>query len=289
MGDCPLVAVVVPVHNNKEDTKEFLESLKQVSYSNFKTIIIDDGSTDGTGEMIKQEYPEVILLEGDGNLWWSGGTNLGIEQAIAIKAKYVLIVDNDTVVDPEFISVLVDTAEKNPNSIISPKVYFYDDPKMIQSAGWETDRWKISYIRTGSGEIDRGQYDIQRDISCATMGTFVNTAVFKDIGIMDAKNMPQYGADNDFTLRARKRGYRIIYEPGSMVWHKRKGTVSNETPARTSFLSRLIYLTTDPKSQSNLRMQMVFTFRHCPKHLIPLRILRYVLDLIRLSLGYKTI
>ena len=279
MDDYPLVAIVVAVHNNKEDTREFLESLKQVSYSNFKTIIIDDGSTDGTSEMIRQEYPEVVLLEGDGNLWWSGGVNKGIEEAMAIGVSYVLFLDNDTVVDPKFISVLVDTAEKNPNSIISPKVYFYDDPKMIQSAGWQIDRWKVNYTRVGSGEIDQGQYDSQRDIPCATMGTFINTAVFEDIGMMDAKNMPQYGADQDFTIRARQRGYRIIYAPGSMVWHKRKGTVNKGIPTKTSFLSRLIYLTTNPKSQSYFLMQMVFTFRHCPKYLIPLALFRYFLGL----------
>ena len=87
--DQPLVALVIPVHNSKDDTREFLESLKQLSYPNYKTIIIDDGSIDGTEEMIRQEYPEVVLLKGDGNLWSSNATNMGMEKAIEIGAKYI--------------------------------------------------------------------------------------------------------------------------------------------------------------------------------------------------------
>ena len=68
MKDYPLVALVIPVYNNKEDTQEFLESLKSVTYPNFKVIIVDDGSTDGTEEMLRHDYPEVIVLKGDGNL-----------------------------------------------------------------------------------------------------------------------------------------------------------------------------------------------------------------------------
>ena len=127
----PMVAIVVPVYNNKEDTTEFLESLKGVTYPNYKVIIIDDGSTDGTEEMIKEKYPYVILLKGDGNLWWSRATNRGIEKAIEIGADYVLLGDNDVIVDSEFISTLVDTAEKNPREIINSKDYYYDDPKRI--------------------------------------------------------------------------------------------------------------------------------------------------------------
>lgn len=280
MKDPPLVALVVPVHNNKEDTREFLESLKQLTYPYYKTIIIDDGSTDGTEEMIKEEYPEVILLKGDGNLWSSGATNMGIEKAIDIEAKYVLIVDNDTVVASEFISALVDTAEKNPNSIISPKVYYHHDTKRIQSAGWKWDWLKLNYTRSGNGQIDQGQYDAQCDIVCATMGTFVNIAVFKDIGMMDTKDLPMYGADQDFTLRARKREYRIIYEPRSMIWHKEMTTAGKGIPNATSLWSRLKYLTTDIRSHGRWHTHRVMIFRHYPKYLILPALIMYVLKLV---------
>ena len=276
----PLVALVVPVHNGKEDTGEFLDSLKRVSYPNYKIIIIDDGSTDGTKEMIRQEYPEVMLLKGNGNLWSSGAINMGIEKAIDIAAKYVLQIDNDTVVDPEFISALVDAAEENPRSIIVPKVYQYHDPKRIEKAGYERHWFGLFYYPAGYGEIDQGQYDSQQDVPWADTMMLVNTTFFKDIGMMDAENLPLYGADMDFTLRAHKRGYRIIYEPRSMIWHKRHTSARKGIPDTTSLRSRLIYLTTNPKSPVRWHTYKTMIFRHYPKYLILPTLMLYVRSLI---------
>lgn len=272
----PSVALVVPVYNGKEHTRELLESLRRVSYTNYKTVVIDDGSSDGTEEMIREEFPEVILLKGDGNLWSSGAINMGIEKAIETGSEYALIIDNDIVVHPEFISALVDTAEENPRSIIVPKVYQYYDPKRIESAGYYTRRLGLDTPPIGEGEIDQGQYNSQRDIPCAMTMMLVNTAFFEDLGKMDAENLPLYGADKDFTLRARKKGYRIIYEPRSMLWHKRHTTAKNELPETTSLLERLKYLTSSYKSSVCLHTYKVMTFRHYPKYLILPRLMIYL-------------
>jgi len=280
MNDRPAVALVVPVHNGKEDTREFLESLKQVSYPNYRTIIIDDGSTDGTEEMIRREYPEVILLKGDGNLWWSGAINMGIDKAIEVDSKYVLIIDNDTVVDPEFISALVDTAERNPHSITTGKTYQYYDPKRLEQAGYNKRWLRFLTVPAGYGEIDQGQYDRQQDLPCANMNVLINTDIFKDIGMMDAENLPLYGADQDFALRARKRGYHIIYEPRSMIWHKRRATANKEIPDTTSLRSRLIYLTTNLKSPVRWHTQKTFIFRHSPKYEILPKLVLYFWTLV---------
>lgn len=285
MKDYPLVALVVPVHNNKEDTKEFLESIRQVTYANYEVIIIDDGSTDGTEEMLKREYPEVIVLKGDGNLWWSQATNMGIEKAIEIGADYIIWGGmNDTVVNREFISSLVHIAEKNARSIVTPKICSYHEPTRIQAAGWDIHWLRGGFRQTGLGEVDKGQYDSQRDVKAAALGVLVNTSFFQDIGLMDHKSFPQYWADVDFTYRAYKQGYRIIYQPKSIIWHKDRATVQLKSPRATSFLSRLIYLTTDIRSLQNLRQVTKFYFRHCPKCLLPYMALRYVGWLIKTSI-----
>jgi GT2 family glycosyltransferase len=283
----PLVAAVVAVHNNIADTIEFLDSARKLTYPNYRTIIIDDGSSDGTEETIKRDYPEVILLAGDGNLWQSGGINLGIDQAIKMEAKYVVIVDNDTVVDPEFTTAMVDVAEKNPDAIISPKVYYYHQSQVIQSAGWRADRWRVNFARIGDGETDTGQYDIPNEIDCVTMGAFISIDILNNIGAMDVKNMPQYGADQDFALRATGHGYRILYEPKSKIWHKEQGTVSQKLPENKSFREAFKYWTTDFRSSLNFRMRMVFTFRHVPFYIIPWVLWRYFLDLMKASITGK--
>jgi len=289
MKDPPLVTAVVAVHSNLADTREFLDSARGLTYPNYRTIVIDDGSSDGTGTTIARDYPEVILLAGDGDLWQSGAINMGISKSMEIGAKYVVIVDNDTVVDPEFITAMIDTAEKNSNVIIAPKVYYYHQPEVIQSAGWRADRWRVNYARIGDGETDTGQYDTPVEIDCVTMGAFIGTDIFRDIGVMDKKNMPQYGADQDFAFRATRRGYRILYEPKSKIWHKEQGTVSREVPTNKSFRAAFKYWTTDFRSSLNFRMRMVFTFRHVPFYLAPWVLWLYGLDVFKASLNRHSV
>lgn len=285
MESYPLVAIVVPVHNNKEYTLKYLRSITQLAYPNIKVIVVDDGSTDGTEEGIKKEYPDVILLKGDGSLWWSGANNLGIKKAIELNAEYVFWGDNDSVIDTQSISFLVDTAEKNPRSIVTSKVYYLDAPQRIQQAGWEKPPGRKHTIkRTGCGEIDHGQYDTQRDVPCATMGVLVNASFFKELGMFDSKNMPQYGADSDFAFRAVKKGYRIIYEPRSKVWHKEMTTTQSLTLPSKSFLSNLIYLATNPRSTRYFRMNMIFMFRHSPWYRWPRYLAAYIYDVVTRSM-----
>ncbi|AGK60078.1 putative glycosyltransferase [Archaeoglobus sulfaticallidus PM70-1] len=272
----PLVAVVVPVHNNKEDTAEFLESLKSVTYPNYKIIIVDDGSTDGTEEMIKTAYPEVILLKGDGNLWWSRAVNLGIEKALEICADYVLLIDNDCVVDSGFMSALVETALRNPRSIIVSKVLYYDHPNKIWEAGADINWFKGEYVPIGHGEIDKGQYQTERYVKCSTLvGALIDVTIFKEMGLMDYKNFPQFKADIDFTYRAYKRGYSIIYQPKSQVWHKVDSTIRKKLPKTSSFRSTFIYLTKDMRSPMNFNATIKYYLRHCPFYFLPLVLLKY--------------
>lgn len=278
--DYPLVALVSAVHNGEADTREYLDSLKSVTYPNFKVIIVDDGSTDGTGEMLRHDYPEVIVLKGDGNLWWSRSANLGIEKAMEIDSKYVLLVDNDTTVDSGFISALVETAEKNPRSIITSKVYLYYQPDRLFEAGWKIDWPRGGFRARGSGEVDSGQYDEQCDVQATTIGMLIDTSFFKDIGMMDAEEFPQYWSDIDFTHRAHQKGYRIIYQPKSKIWHKWFSTIKRNTPAPTSFRATFNYLTKDPNSAMNFDQVSTFWLRHYPFYMIPYVFFRYAILLI---------
>jgi GT2 family glycosyltransferase len=289
-NDYPLVALVVPVYNNKEDTAKFLESLKGVTYPNYMVIVIDDGSTDGTDDMVKEKYPYVILLKGDSSLWWAGATNIGIKKAIEMGADYVLLGGmNDTIVDSEFITTLVDTAEKNPRSIVVPKCYCYDEPKKIWQAGSELNWLKGGFRVIGMNEIDEGQYDTQYDVNCATIGMLVNTVFFEDIGFLDSKSFPQYWGDTDFTYRAYKKGYRIIYEPKSIMWHNVSSTVKKHASSNiTSFISAFIYLTTNIRSWQNFRTVIKFYSRHCPIYLMPYILMRYALSVILQSMKYNS-
>src|SRR6266567_5032327 len=97
----PKISIITPIHNGVEYTIEYLESLSKVEYSNYEIIIIDDGSTDGSSEIIARDFPQVRLLKGDGNLWWSGGTNMGIRDALARGTDLILTMNNDVKIAPD--------------------------------------------------------------------------------------------------------------------------------------------------------------------------------------------
>ena len=114
------IYIIIPVHNRKHFTLECLLSLRKQTFQNFKVIVIDDGSTDGTGEMIEKEFPDVILLKGDGDLWWTGATNLGVEYALtqAGQGDYILTLNNDTELAPDFIERMMGYAIENPEALL---------------------------------------------------------------------------------------------------------------------------------------------------------------------------
>src|SRR5258707_1027535 len=116
----PIIYIVIPVHNRLEATRECLESLRNQTYTCFRIVLIDDGSTDGTSEFVKENYPDVTVLTGDGNLWWTGATNLGVRYALKICGPddYVLTLNNDTVLPAKYLEIMMSLARRVPKALI---------------------------------------------------------------------------------------------------------------------------------------------------------------------------
>lgn len=261
----PKIAIIIPVFNRIGYTIQCLESLKKIKYPHYSIIIIDDGSTDMTWETITEIYPYVIMIKGDGNLWWSKATNIGVMKATEYGFDYVLFLNNDDEVDKDILTHLSCCAQENSNSIVAAKVRDYYLPDNIVFAGGYVD-WKNRGIyRIGEGEIDKGQYDQRRDIEWIPgAGTFVNIRFFKKIGFIDDNTFPQYGADIDFTLRAKKAGYRIILEPKAVIWKKLEATGIFSPQNKMPF--RMLYdALVSTRSPMNIKLQVTFLWRHCPK------------------------
>src|SRR5690242_13465997 len=110
----PLISVVVLNWNGKIDTLECLESLARVDYPNFEVIVVDNGSADDSVAAIRQQFPDVMVLETGANLGYAGGNNVGIRKALEDQASYVLLLNNDTVVHPQLLTSLVEAAAAVP-------------------------------------------------------------------------------------------------------------------------------------------------------------------------------
>ncbi|MEI7817059.1 MAG: glycosyltransferase family 2 protein [Desulfuromonadales bacterium] len=218
----PKVIAVIPIHNGREETLAFLDSIACVTYTDLKVVVVDDGSTDDSAEAIKNIFPQVAIIKGDGHLWWSGATNAGVKWALANGAEFILAINNDNVVTPRFLEHLIDTALANPRSLVTSKMFDYDDHTFTCSFGGKID-WLLGEIRDYTNWRDRCNFE--KALDCDWLhgsATVIPAAAFLELGLFDNENCPQYHGDAEFTLRAKRSGYRLIVEPQSIVYHRTK-------------------------------------------------------------------
>lgn len=215
------VGVVVLTWNRREDTLECLRSLAQVAEPEIKVILVDNGSSDGTAEAVRQEFPRIELIDTGENLGYTGGNNVGIRRALDLGAEYVLILNNDTIVAPESVSELLAVATRSERiGFVSPKIYFMDPPDRIWFAGARYCTWCGYGRMVGYREKDRARYDrvreIDRPCGCAML---VSKAVCREAGLLDP-GLFLYVDEVEWALRARRLGFRSYIAPGAKVWHK---------------------------------------------------------------------
>ena len=218
----PRVAIVVLTWNGKDLTLACLESLVSLDYEAATVIVVDNGSTDGTAAAVKNAYAgRVVLIENPRNLGFSRGNNVGIRRALAEGADLVLLLNNDTTVDPALVRRLADVIRSSDDiGIVGPKIYYASPSDRIWFAGGEVLLSRGISRHIGIRQKDTGQYDSIRDVDyitgCALMA---RREVFETIGYLDPV-FPAYYEDADFCMRAKRAGFRIVYVPEGRVWHK---------------------------------------------------------------------
>lgn len=217
----PKVSIVILNWNQKDMTLACLRSLQKISYPNYEIILVDNGSTDDSVSTIRREFPDIEIIENERNLGVAGGRNVGIEYAQQKGTDYLLFLDNDTIVDKDFITEMVRVGENDRRvGILTGKIYFYSEPNKIWCAGGSLSLYRRHISAIGYDEIDKGQYDDLREVShvagCCLM---IKKKVIDEIGILDQNFIEYFTEDTDWCLRARKRGYKIMYVPNARLWH----------------------------------------------------------------------
>jgi len=223
----PKVFIIILNWNGLKDTLECLGSVYQLDYSDFEVIVVDNCSSDSPSDVIRREFPQVVVIENNENLGYSGGNNAGIRFALAQDADYIWLLNNDTVIEPDALHNLVAEVEKEPDvGIAGSKIYFFDCPNKIWFAGSHINWWRGATNHIGWGEIDLGQYDdvmaMDRVTGCSML---VKREVCTKVGILD-ENYFLYAEEVDWCVRARKAGFKCIFVPSSIVYHKISVSVS---------------------------------------------------------------
>jgi GT2 family glycosyltransferase len=183
--------------------------------------VVDNASSDGSVESIRSAFPGVEILLLAENRRFAGGNNAGIRYALGQGAEFIVLLNNDTTVDALFLDRLVDTFRSHPKAgMVAPKIYYHHQPDTLWYAGGDVSFWTGTMRHRGIRERDCGQYDITCDTGYAT-GCCVLTSrqILEQIGLIDESYF-MYTEDADWSLRARRAGYRVLYEPRAKVWHK---------------------------------------------------------------------
>lgn len=197
-----------------------LDSLARVVRPALEVIVVDNGSTDGSAAMVRERYPRVELIETGENLLFARGNNAGIRRALERGAGAVLLLNNDTEVDPAFAERLLAALEDPGVGIAGPRICYHDDPRRIWYGGglFEplTGVPRHRDIRRVEGPGTAGAGETEWVTGCALLA---RREVFERVGLLDP-SYRIYCEDVDFCLRAARDGWRIRYEPGALVWHK---------------------------------------------------------------------
>lgn len=239
------IAIVIINYNGEKDTRECLRSLEKLKTpdnAEFFAIVVDNASKeklkvqsfDKTQDKSEKFKIDLEILRSEVNLGFSGGNNLGIKYALEHGADYILILNNDTVVDSKLIHELLKRAKLKPTiGIVVPKIYFEkgyefhkdrykesEKGKVIWYAGGILDWKNLIGHHKGVDEVDTGQYDVSLPTDYATgCCMFIKKEILDKVGLFDEKYFLYY-EDSDFSEKVKWAGYSIVYEPKAILWHK---------------------------------------------------------------------
>jgi GT2 family glycosyltransferase len=220
-----MIYICIPVFNRVDYTKRCLQSIKKQIYTDYAIIICDDGSTDGTSEIIAANFPEVKIIHGSGNLWWSGSTNRCVEYSLekADTDDYIFTLNNDTELSPDTLQVLIDFSKDNQDSIIACGNFFFNERNRLEATAF-IKRTKPPFSLYHRQLFPWGQdianlnsriYEVS---SVSGKGVLIPVSVFKKIGFYNEDKLPQYHGDTEFARRAFDSGFKIYLNLNAIIY-----------------------------------------------------------------------
>ncbi|MGA9768307.1 MAG: glycosyltransferase family 2 protein [Blastocatellia bacterium] len=253
----PVVYVIVLNWNNYEDTRNCIASLQAATYPALKILVVDNGSADQSGQLLQADFPDLRFIFNGKNLGFSKGCNAGISAALDDKeCAYVLLLNNDSKVEPGFLEAAIDHAERDERvGLVGGKILHSPESKVIAYAGGFITRWRGQVIIRGFNEPDRGQYDQADEVGFIT-GAFmlIRRSVLEKIGLLPEEYF--FGTEEqDYSFNVQRSGYKLLYVPGFVAYHRGDGSHWNWDP-------KFVY--------NGYRNKLIFQEKYLPPGVFPL-------------------
>ena len=266
-----MLYIIIPVFNRWPYTRACLESLRQQSTQAFRTVVVDDGSTDGTAAALALDFPEVLVETGDGNLFWTAGVNLGIRRALTAGATRIMTLNNDLVAEPDFVAQMLAAADAHPTAVLGALELDLATGEPVY--GGERLDWLLHRRHDLLRELPpAARHGLHPVTYLPGRGLLIPRAVFERIGLFDEKRLPHYLADFDYTSVARRHGFPIYcnYEARLRTYPDESG---QEQTRRQRNLRGYYQHLFGIRGGGNLRNFTYFALKNCPRPYMPLFLL----------------
>ncbi len=268
------ISIVILNWNGKKDTLECLKSLRKLSTTGFKLqiIVVDNGSTDNSARDIKlvTGFQNLKVVETGENLGFAAGNNIGIKQALLDGSDFIMLLNNDTVVKEDLVEKFLEAADRHKSAgILTPKIYFYPGYEFHKDRYSKTERGRVIWYaggiidwnniygsNYGVDDTDIGQYTKELEYDFATGACmFVRREVFEREGLLDERYY-LYLEDAEFSQRVKHSGWKIIFIPDAILWHKVSQSSSIGGSLNDYFITRnrLLFGTSFAKPRTRLAL-----------------------------------
>lgn len=219
LSTLPLVYIVTLHWNRLDDTLAFLTSASQLTYAHYRILVVDNGSVNDSTSEITARFSDVQQIVNERNLGFAAGANVGIRYALVRGADFVFLLNNDTLIAPDALDLLVDAALAQDVGLAAPKILHTGDPQRIWSVGGWRNRVTLEIASHRRGEPDVALYESPFEVDFVTAcGMLMKRQCLEEIGLFDERFFMYY-EDSDYCLRARAAGYRLLVVPRARMWH----------------------------------------------------------------------
>ncbi len=260
-------AIILVNWNSFDYTAQCIDSLNRVTRKEFSVIVVDNGSHDNSGQQLKEKFPHILLIEAGSNLGFTGGNNLGLAYSLREQFQYSLLLNNDTEVAPDFLGLLTDYMDNHPDiGVIQPKIFYHHDKTLLWDGGsYFNPVLGIAYTR-GLGKIPGSRYNCIKDVDWVTGCCFLTrNSILQETGLL-AKNFFIYYEDVDLSFRIKKKGYRLVFYPDSVIYHIAGASQKRKEKGKEGFVNPFVHYL-------NTRNRIWLLKKHTPSIFIPTVIL----------------